>query len=71
MQFVGSWDYETMEFKIAKSFREVLREQIGTTSIVAIENIKQLNENIMFNLTATFKDIEIYPLSMPISIKVD
>ena len=89
MQFVGACNYDKMEFKIAKSFREVLREQIGTTSIVAIENIKQLNENIMFNqnyqntqkyfnlgcdfriLTATFKDIEIYPLSMPISIKVD
>ena len=86
-QFVGVWDYEKMEFKIAKSSRKVLREQSGTTSIVAIENIKQSNEYKMFNqnyqntqkyfnlgcnfriLTSAFKDIEVHPLSMPISIR--
>ena len=49
MQFVGAWNYDKMECKMAKSFREVLREQSGTTSIVIIENIKQLNENRIFN----------------------
>lgn len=89
MQFVGAWNYEKMEFIAFNSVRKMIREVTGSTKVISIGNVKEVNENIMFNqdyqntqthfnlgldfriLTSTFKDIQVYPLSMPISIKVD
>lgn len=88
-QFVGAWNYEKMEFIAFNSVRKMIREVTGSTKVISIGNVKEVNENIMFNqdyqntqthfnlgldfriLTSTFKDIQVYPLSMPISIKVD
>ncbi|RDU64190.1 hypothetical protein CQA44_04505 [Helicobacter sp. MIT 14-3879] len=90
-QFVGVWNYETMEFIMDKSSfalaREIAHKYISLVDTT--DNIKQPNENTMFNqdynntqnyfnlgcdfriLTSSFKDIEVYPLSMPISVRID
>ncbi|EEQ62573.1 hypothetical protein HPMG_00030 [Helicobacter pullorum MIT 98-5489] len=88
-QFVGAWNYEKMEFKVFNSTRKMFREVTGSTKVISIGNVKEANENIMFNqdyqntqkyfnlgldfriVTPTFKSIKVYPLSMPIQIKLN
>lgn len=80
-QFVGAWNYENVEFR---EYYSVAKNFVDNNSAVKemnnniMRNFDYQNTQNFFNLgcdfrilTATFKDIEVYPLSMPISVRVD